>query len=174
MSRQRQLVVISGCSGGGKSTLIAELARCGYPTVEEPARRLIRERRQAGELGDLPMQALVEAYLLGHRSVGRERGLVFFDRSLLDAVNWYHQTGRDVPGDIADLVERTRYHDWVFVVPPWPEIFENDAERRHGLKPALAEYESLLWTYPHYGYEVVEVPKVSVSERVDFVLRELR
>jgi predicted ATPase len=36
-----RFVVISGCSGGGKSTLLAELARRGYRTVEEPGRRIV-------------------------------------------------------------------------------------------------------------------------------------
>jgi predicted ATPase len=31
-----RFVVISGCSGGGKFTLLAELGRRGYATVEEP------------------------------------------------------------------------------------------------------------------------------------------
>jgi predicted ATPase len=31
-------VVISGCSGGDKSTLLIELGRRGYATVEEPGR----------------------------------------------------------------------------------------------------------------------------------------
>ncbi|WP_273069065.1 AAA family ATPase [Thioclava marina] len=34
-----QHVVLSGCSGGGKSTLLAELASRGFETVEEPAGR---------------------------------------------------------------------------------------------------------------------------------------
>jgi predicted ATPase len=38
---QQLRVVISGCSGGGKSTLLAELARRGYGVVEEPGRRII-------------------------------------------------------------------------------------------------------------------------------------
>jgi len=36
-------VVISGCSGGGKSTLLLELGRRGYATVEEPGRRIVKE-----------------------------------------------------------------------------------------------------------------------------------
>ena len=36
-------VVISGCSGGGKSTLLTELGRRGYMTVEEPGRRIVKE-----------------------------------------------------------------------------------------------------------------------------------
>jgi len=31
-----RFVVLSGCSGGGKSTLLAELARRGHSVVEEP------------------------------------------------------------------------------------------------------------------------------------------
>jgi hypothetical protein len=32
-------VLITGCSGGGKSTLLAELRARGHPVVEEPGRR---------------------------------------------------------------------------------------------------------------------------------------
>ncbi|MEW6315305.1 MAG: AAA family ATPase, partial [Pseudomonadota bacterium] len=46
----QQLVVISGCSGGGKSTLLEALRRRGYAVVEEPGRRVIAEQsRNAGD-----------------------------------------------------------------------------------------------------------------------------
>jgi hypothetical protein len=48
-----RFVVISGCSGGGKSTLLAELARRGQAVVEEPGRRIVREER-AGDGAALP------------------------------------------------------------------------------------------------------------------------
>ena len=38
-----RFVLISRCSGGGKSTLLAELRARGYPVVEEPGRRIIAE-----------------------------------------------------------------------------------------------------------------------------------
>ncbi|MPT22826.1 MAG: ATPase, partial [Starkeya sp.] len=38
-----RFVVISGCSGGGKSTLLTELARRGFAVVEEPGRRIVAE-----------------------------------------------------------------------------------------------------------------------------------
>jgi predicted ATPase len=37
-----RFVVISGCSSGGKSTLLAELGRRGYTVVEEPGRRIVK------------------------------------------------------------------------------------------------------------------------------------
>ena len=47
--------VISGCSGGGKSTLLMELARRGHAVVDEPGRRIVqagaRARRHGASLG---------------------------------------------------------------------------------------------------------------------------
>ena len=37
------LVVVSGCSGGGKSTLLAEMARRGYLVFPEPGRQIVKE-----------------------------------------------------------------------------------------------------------------------------------
>ncbi|MCL2892590.1 AAA family ATPase [Brenneria tiliae] len=41
-------VIISGCSGGGKSTLLTELKRRGHAVVEEPGRRIIQEETRSG------------------------------------------------------------------------------------------------------------------------------
>lgn len=38
-----RFVVISGCSSGGKSTLLAELGRRGYAVVDEPGRRIVKD-----------------------------------------------------------------------------------------------------------------------------------
>jgi predicted ATPase len=43
-----RLVIISGCSGGGKSTLPAELRRRGHAVVEEPGRRTVKEELGSG------------------------------------------------------------------------------------------------------------------------------
>lgn len=39
-----KLVVISGCSGGGKSTLLSELNKQGYCVVSEVGRELVQEQ----------------------------------------------------------------------------------------------------------------------------------
>jgi len=38
-----RFILISGCSGGGKSTLLDELARQGLATIGEPGRRVVRD-----------------------------------------------------------------------------------------------------------------------------------
>jgi predicted ATPase len=39
---------ISGCSGGGKSTLLGELRRRGFATIDEPGRRIVAEELRRG------------------------------------------------------------------------------------------------------------------------------
>jgi predicted ATPase len=41
-------VIISGCSGGGKSTLLSELANRGYRIVLEPGRQIVKEQTVIG------------------------------------------------------------------------------------------------------------------------------
>jgi predicted ATPase len=41
-------VTISGCSGGGKSTLLLELRQRGFATIEEPGRWIVVEELKRG------------------------------------------------------------------------------------------------------------------------------
>jgi predicted ATPase len=172
-----RFVLISGCSGGGKSTLLIELGHRGYATVEEPGRRIVKEEMLGAGLA-LPWvnkiafaRRAVEIALADRAAATRKAGWVFFDRGLLDAAAaLQHLTGEQTP---ITLGQAHRYHRRIFLTPPWPEIYVSDAERRHGLDDAIAEYRRLLDLYPSLGYEVTILPKVSVHERADFVLHAL-
>lgn len=172
-----RFVVISGCSSGGKSTLLAELGRRGYAVVEEPGRRIVKEELR-GEGSALPwvdatafLRRAVQMALADRASASALDGWVFFDRGLVDAAaGLQHLTGEPM---LAPLGQSHRYHRLVFLTPPWPEIYVTDPERRHGLDAALAEYSRLLDAYPSLGYEVSILPKVAATERADFVLRAL-
>lgn len=59
------------------------------------------------------------------------------------------------------------------MIPPWPEIYVQDSERRHDFKQALSEYNRLIGAYPAYGYDLRTVPKLPVSKRADFILDQL-
>ena len=172
-----RFVTISGCSGGGKSTLLAELAQRGHAVVEEPGRRIVREEL-AGDGVALPW---VDAVAFAHRAIamaledrvsaGIQSGWVFFDRGLVDAAAALeHLTGEPALGTIARGHVMNRM---VFLAPPWPEIFATDAERQHGFEAAVAEYDRLQAAYAALGHELVSLPKVSVKERADFVLERL-
>ena len=173
-----RFVVISGCSGGGKSALLEELRRLGYPTVEEPGRRIVQEQLLDGGTA-LPWtdrvsfaRHCIALALSDRRAARRPKGRwVFFDRGLIDAlVALRHQTGESV----FNAIKRShRYHQRVFMAPPWPEIYVTDNERRHSLDAGVAEYQRLVDAYPALGYELTILPTVGVAERAEFVLRTL-
>lgn len=174
-----RFVVITGCSGGGKSTLLAELARRGFAVVPEAGRQIVREQDWTG--GDaLPWtqparfaELAISRCLQGLIRVAREPGPVFFDRSPVDQLAGLERLGLPVPATVAGAVARCRYNSIVFVAPPWPEIFAADPQRRHGLAEALAEYGPLRAAYERLGYRLVDLPKTSVEARADFVLERL-
>ncbi len=171
------LVVISGCSGGGKSSLLAELKARGHRVVEEPDRRIIAEET-ANRGNALPWRDLaaflrraIAIAIADHAAAAGNAGWTFFDRGLVDAASALQElTGEQV---LHPLCTAHRYHRQMFMAPPWPEIYVTDADRRHGFEAAVAEYQRLATTYPALGYDVVLLPKTSSVARADFVLSAL-
>ncbi|MFJ3055904.1 AAA family ATPase [Herbaspirillum sp. NPDC087042] len=171
--------VISGCSGGGKSTLLAELKRRGYSVMEEPGRRVVTAELKNGgaALPWIDMRAFlsraIDLALNDLRSAKAASSPVFFDRGLVDALSALAATTGEMPDETL-MQEAHQYHRQVFMLPPWPEIYAQDNERRHDLSQALSEYERLLKAYPAYGYDIQLVPMLTVSQRADFVLSQLK
>ena len=177
--KANQFIVLSGCSGGGKSSLLAELSRRGYAIYEEPGRQVVKEQLLIG--GDALPWGNVDLFLelTISRSIhhlveaARNDRIAFFDRGIVDQVNGYRVRGVEIPKHLSGAIEHFRYRATVFVVPPWREIFANDAERRHGFEESVAMYDALIETYKHFGYEPIVIPKTDVSPRADFVLAQL-
>jgi predicted ATPase len=175
-----KFVVLSGCSGAGKSSLLAELGRRGFPIYEEPGRQVVKEQLYIG--GDaLPwgnwslfLELTISRSIYHIVTAARRDRLSFFDRGIVDQVSGLERRGLSIPEHLAAAVDRFRYHETVFIMPPWPEIFRNDGERKHSFEDALASYAPLLRAYERFGYRIVVVPKLDVSARADFVLNHLK
>ncbi|MBW4708515.1 AAA family ATPase [Roseobacter sp. YSTF-M11] len=170
-------VLISGCSGGGKSTLLDEIEARGHAVVKEPGRRIVAEQK-AGDGKALPwvdMAAFARRATEMARhdlSAAAERGgFVFFDRGLVDAAVALQQA---IGVPVAEtLAGAHRYAPCVFLAPPWPEIFTRDADRQHDLSTAIAEYHRLEQAFDALGYAICLLPKAPVSDRADLVLQKV-
>lgn len=172
-----RFVIISGCSGGGKSSLLDELSRRGHACVGEPGRRIVRAELAAG--GDaLPWtdaqafaRKAIELALADLVRADAHAGWVFFDRGLIDAVSALaHLTGDRSPLELAGM---HRYHRTVFLTPPWREIYCTDDERRHTFEDASDEYDRLLADYGALGFDIVTLPRSPVVARADHLLESL-
>lgn len=175
-----KLIVISGCSSGGKSTLLSELSNQGYAVFEEVGRTLVKEQLAANS-GITPWeQPQLFCKLLIDRSIAvytqakeikiTKNKTIFFDRSFLEGIS-YFQTLKI--HDYDHIVNELRYYPTIFMTPPWEEIFIQDEERKHTFEDAVNEYDRLIFMYPKYGYEISVIPKAPVKERVEFLLSSI-
>ena len=170
-------VILSGCSGGGKSTLLAELARRGFPVVPEPGRRIVAQEKP-GHGSALPWvdpeafaRRAIEMALEDRRGLRGVTGWLFFDRGLIDAaVALEHAAGTPLGETLGG---RGRFHQQVFLTPPWPEIYRTDDARRHDMQDAIDEYHRLVDAFGRLGYDTIVLPRTDVEARADFVLAHL-
>ncbi|MEU8540595.1 AAA family ATPase [Streptomyces sp. NPDC048717] len=172
--------MITGGPGSGKSTLIDRLQAAGFARSYEAGRGVIQDQRAVGGPG-LPWQdpGLFAELMLcwelrSYRGAPTGPGpAVFFDRGIPDIVGYLRVEGRPVPAHLDTAARTFRYHPRVFIAPPWPEIYRQDTERRQSPAEAERTHAAMVETYTAYGYELVELPRASVVDRVRFVTARL-
>ena len=165
--------VITGGPGSGKTSLIAALD--GIHRMPEAGRAIIQEERAAGGSA-LPWKdplAFAEKMLARDiatwEAAERLEGPVIFDRGIPDVMGYLQWSGIAIPEHLARAAAGRRYNRRVFLAPPWPEIFTQDAERKQSLAEAEATCRAMREVYAGLGYELVELPLASIAERAAFV-----
>lgn len=174
-----RLIVITGGPGAGKTSLIEALAAGGHAVRPEAGRAIIRDQQAIGGRG-LPWvdpalfaELMLSSDLRGHAEAGAGPGRVFFDRGIPDIAGYLALCGLPIPDHVERAAQALRYNRTVFIAPPWREIFTQDAERKQDFAEAERTYAAMAEIYPRYGYALAELPRVSVVERVNFVLDRL-
>jgi predicted ATPase len=170
-------VVLTGGPGVGKTTLLAELALLGFPTVSESAREVIAERLARGESPRPDPEAFAREILRRDREkylaqLGSAE-LVFFDRSPLEALAMVHEAAPLSQAELMAKLSEFSFHKTVFVLPPWRAIYRTDAERDHPFSHVEHVHSQLVGWYRRCGYTVHEVPRVAVKQRAAHVLQVL-
>jgi len=104
-----------------------------------------------------------------YREAVNAPGPIIFDRGIPDVIGYLRLCGLRVPAPALRAAEQRRYARKVFIAPPWPAIFKQEAERKQTLAEAEATYHAMIDAYSRVGYELVPLPLASVADRVMFV-----
>ncbi|REA60622.1 hypothetical protein DSL64_13845 [Dyadobacter luteus] len=173
-------IIITGGPGSGKSTLIDQLSLKGHHCVPEVSRVLIQEEVANGGsclpwinlkcFADLVLERMVFDYNC-NLQVGAAS---FFDRGIPDIIAYLQVGGIPVGKNFYQASENYRYHDIVFVGPPWKEIYVNDEERWQTFEESTILHNAIVSIYQKLGYNTIALPKTSVSSRCDFILSYLK
>ena len=66
-----------------------------------------------------------------------------------------------------------RYNPTVFYFAAWQEIYTNDEERKISFEGAQAFGIDVKSIYKSLGYQILDVPRLSIEERVKFILERI-
>lgn len=170
-------VILTGGPGAGKTTLLAELGTMGYATVEESARAIIAERltREASRRPDLPTFAreILHRDIEKYRRQPHTSNWVFFDRGVIDALGMLQEVAPLPERELVAMLSTYAFHPSVFILPPWEAIYANDSERDQSFAEAVNVHARLVRWYRSCGYVLREVPRLTVPQRAQHVLRIL-
>ncbi len=169
--------MITGGPGMGKTSLIDALTALDYTCVEESGRQLIKEQLAAAGAA-LPWkdqalfaEAMFAAAVKDFSQHQTNDQPVIFDRGIIDVIGYLTLCGLLVPDEMKQAAKELRYNQQVFITPPWEEIYRNDAERKQTFAEAVATYEVMKKVYAEFGYSLMELPKCTVAQRIDFMER---
>ncbi|MDX1365245.1 MAG: ATP-binding protein [Arenibacter latericius] len=172
-------IVITGGPSTGKTSIINKIEALGHFCYEEISREITLKAREEG----IPQLFKTDPLLFSERIMeGRakqfyasekiDEPLIFFDRGLPDVIAYMDCFGQAYGPHFVEQCKTPRY-DHVFLLPPWKEIHASDNERYESYEEAVRIHSFLEKTYREYGYNIIEVPKGSVDERVTFILNSL-
>lgn len=176
---QKQIVVIIGGPGTGKSTIIEALIKKGHCCYPEISREVTLNAKKEG-IDQLFLEdpLLFSKLLLDGRikqyqnALDEPHEIVFLDRGIPDVLAYMHYIGDDCPNYFNEAC-KTHLYSKIFILPPWEEIYLTDAERYENFEQANLIYHFLQDTYKNYGYELIEVPKDTLDNRILFILDKI-
>lgn len=168
--------VITGGPCSGKTTLILELERRGYPVVHESAREHIDELKAKGrtdeEIRGDPASLQHEILL---RKLDRERAVppdqkTFFDRGIPDTVAYHRHLGLKETVALRRALRRCDYRK-VFLLSPLP--YRKDGARTEDPEEQPKLHQLTLDTYLDSRLPLVLIPVMPPEERLELILRHV-
>ncbi|MDC7998180.1 ATP-binding protein [Gilvibacter sediminis] len=187
MEHKDHRVVITGAPGTGKTAVINALRNEGFHIFPEVIREFTAEETATQDSPQVATNPIVFAkdsdsfnrrLLLGRQQQFFAGGHldtrpVFYDRGLPDVLAYMDYFDQEYGAEFEAYCTDHRY-DQVFIMPPWEDIFHADGGRFETFEQAVDLHESLNLRYRYFGYDLVEVPRLTIAERVNFIRNQLK
>ena len=170
------LVILTGGPGTGKTSILNELKKDGYSCLAEMARKVISENTNKDITNWVKThdfnETVFNQMFARHNQVNNH--LAITDRSLIDTIAYMNLFQLEIPELMLDRIERVNYQKKAFLAPLWDEIYANDKERLENKEEALRIEKSIKETYKEFGFNLIEIPKLSVAERTNWLKNEIK
>lgn len=172
---QTRKIVFAGGPGTGKTATLKALKKAGWCCLEEISRQVTLEAQKEG----ISQLFLKDPLLFSQRLLdGRiqqflkadqiSSEICFFDRGIPEVSAYMLYKKEPIPPEFKKADKTFRY-DMVFLFPIWDSIYQSDNERYENVEEAREIQEFIKKAYESLGYELIHVPRESVTKRVDFI-----
>lgn len=169
--------IITGGPGSGKTSIIDGIKKQGFITVDEVARQIIKEQLKID--GDALhtqnqrkfLDLMLSRSIFTYEQVIEREHPVFFDRGIPELIGYCRLVNIEVPSYLNNATKLYHYNKNVFITPPWKEIYQHDEERKQTWQEAIDTYQQVMDSYIEAGYQLIEIPRGTIAERVNFILK---
>jgi predicted ATPase len=167
--------VLTGAMGAGKTTVLNKIKERGYLCIDEPARIILKEQRETDGDGVPEKNAEFFNELMLSRMISEYENnllykeIIIFDRGIPDIIAYSELLETKKKRSEQAAVE-FRYNKHVFMFNGREEIYTNDDERKVDFETANNFGINVKKIYENLNYTIIDVPFVSVDERVSFIL----
>ena len=169
-----KVCILTGASCCGKTTMIKHFEALGYPVMHEASREILSEGKLHPARNPFKFQAEVAKRHLAREEKLRaeNRGeIAFLDRGVYDGLAFSKHFGlKKLPAQL----NRHIHYDVAFFLEALP-MFEKDAIRVEADKSEALKIQKLIRkVYQKKNVPCVDVPVMSVEQRAEFILNQLR
>ena len=172
-------IAIIGGPSSGKTSLINNLKNRGYNCKSEVSREIIKKAKEKGVdqiflnspiwFSEKLLAQRIKQFKEAEKNIDQ---YVFFDRGIPDIVAYLDY----IKCNYSDIFIKESYkyrYDKVFILPPWKEIYIRDSERYETFDQAVEINKFLIKWYTKFDYEIKNIPKLSIENRIDFILENV-
>ncbi|MBN9228022.1 AAA family ATPase [Legionella steelei] len=181
---QANRFIFTGTPGSGKTSVILALKRLGYAVIPESATDVIAKEQAKGTVSPWEQTDFVDKIVLTQklRQLNAHGALQFYDRSPFCAyalgrysAHWHHRDFAPSPvllEEVDRCLKAGIYQRKVFFFENLGFI-EPTSARKIRYEDALIFEQIHIDVYKEFGFEIVLVPKKTITERCEFVLETL-
>ncbi|MBI3590040.1 MAG: ATP-binding protein [Candidatus Melainabacteria bacterium] len=168
--------IITGGPSTGKSKTIDHLAYLGYLIRPEVARILIDDELSKGKTieeirGDeKSFEHKILKIKIETEETAPKNDLIFWERGLPDSIVYIKRCSGD--HNLAVQISKRRQYKGVFILDVLP-VYDKDYARTETSSKAKEIHEALYNCYTELGYKVIRVPVAPISERAEFIIKQV-
>lgn len=170
-------ILFAGGPATGKTAVLNNLKQQGYCCYEEVSRQVTLAAQKQG----IPQLFLKDPLLFSEKlREGRinqfkkaqqsNEPVCFMDRGIPEVSAYMDYKNENVPSYFR-TANRDYQYDKVFIFPLWADIYSSDNERYETFTEAREIHDFITKTYKDLGYYLTEVPKTSIEDRAQFILK---